>query len=266
MRVETGDGWELRCGDCLDEVDGLPSIGEVDHVITDPPYEAEAHTLQRRQVRGTKSSRSGDEQRIRTEPIPFAAITEDVRTGVGAAIGAAARRWALVFCQVEAINAWRTALDPLIYKRACLWLKPDGCPQWSGDRPGQGYETIVATHAKGRSRWNGGGKLGQYRFEVGKTARRISHHPTMKPMLLMESLVRDFTDPGDLVCDPFAGSATTGVACIRLGRRFIGWEKDPEFFATAVKRLRGAAPQGDLFEPTIPRVKPKLLTLPGMDS
>jgi site-specific DNA-methyltransferase (adenine-specific) len=64
----------------------------------------------------------------------------------------------------------------------------------------------------------------------------------------MESLVRDFTDPGELVCDPFAGSGTTGVACLRLGRRFVGWEKDERYFRVAVKRLTAAREQLRLFE------------------
>ena len=64
----------------------------------------------------------------------------------------------------------------------------------------------------------------------------------------MEQLVRDFTDPDDLICDPFMGSGTTGVACIRLGRRFIGWEKDPDYFDIAVKRIRGTKEQLGLFK------------------
>ena len=63
---------------------------------------------------------------------------------------------------------------------------------------------------------------------------------------IMESLVRDFTDPGDLILDPFAGSGTTGVAAIRLGRRFIGWEKDPKYHAIALKRLTAAKEQLEL--------------------
>jgi DNA modification methylase len=69
---------------------------------------------------------------------------------------------------------------------------------------------------------------------------------TEKPLPLMESLVRDFTDPGDLILDPFAGSGTTGVAAIRLGRRFIGWEKDPKYHTIAVKRLTAAREQREL--------------------
>jgi site-specific DNA-methyltransferase (adenine-specific) len=77
----------------------------------------------------------------------------------------------------------------------------------------------------------------------------------------MEALVSDFTDPGELVCDPFAGSGTTGVACIRLGRRFIGWERDPKYFAVAVKRLRAAREQLGLFErPAVEKFKQPSLT------
>jgi DNA modification methylase len=64
----------------------------------------------------------------------------------------------------------------------------------------------------------------------------------------MLALVSDFTDPGELVCDPFAGSCTTGVACIQMGRRFVGWEKDPRYFAIGVKRLRAAREQLGLWD------------------
>ena len=53
----------------------------------------------------------------------------------------------------------------------------------------------------------------------------------------MLELVELFTDPGDIVLDPFCGSGTTGVACIRLGRRFIGIEKDAKYAAVAQERL-----------------------------
>ena len=53
----------------------------------------------------------------------------------------------------------------------------------------------------------------------------------------MLELVELFTDPGDLVLDPFCGSGTTGVACLRLGRRFIGIEKDAKYAAIARERL-----------------------------
>jgi len=62
-------------------------------------------------------------------------------------------------------------------------------------------------------------------------------HPTQKPLWLMEKLVRIHTREGDMVLDPFMGSGTTGLACLRLNREFIGIEIDKEFFELAKKRL-----------------------------
>lgn len=74
-----------------------------------------------------------------------------------------------------------------------------------------------------------------------------STHPTQKPLELLAYLVKTYTNPGDLVIDPFAGSGTTGHACIELGRRFTGCEIDPNYHAIAIKRLEAAAAQGRMF-------------------
>jgi site-specific DNA-methyltransferase (adenine-specific) len=62
-------------------------------------------------------------------------------------------------------------------------------------------------------------------------------HPTQKPVALMEYLIRTYTNEGELVLDNTMGSGTTGVACLNTGRRFIGIEKDPGYFATARDRI-----------------------------
>lgn len=62
-------------------------------------------------------------------------------------------------------------------------------------------------------------------------------HPTQKPVGLMEYLVKTYTNEGETVLDNAMGSGTTGVACKRLGRKFLGIEKDPEHFDTALGRL-----------------------------
>ncbi len=134
MTIESGRGWTMYLGDCLEI---MATLDKVDHVITDPPYEAEAHTKARR------------------------SLVDGGKHGV-----------------------WTHSLD----------------------------------HAHG-----GAGK---------------NEHPTTKPLDLMLDLVRDFTDPGETILDAFAGSGTTGVAALRLGRRFIGIEKDPRYFALACERLR----------------------------
>lgn len=244
--VERGDGWEMWLGDCLEVMPGLTSV---DHVITDPPYEAEAHTLQRRVAVGQKAGgkargkRAGWNvaDRVVSAPLDFPAITTSEREDSASEIGRLTKGWALVFCQAEAVSMWRDSLTSagLSYRRACVWIKPDAQPQLSGDRPGMGYESIVCAHAPGRSTWFGGGRVGVFTHcKNDHTLGSTGCHPTHKPRPLMIELVGLFTSEGSRVLDPFAGSGTTGVACLRLGRRFIGIEKDPRYFALAVERLR----------------------------
>jgi len=73
-------------------------------------------------------------------------------------------------------------------------------------------------------------------------------HPTQKPLSLMIWLIEKYTTPGDTILDPFMGSGTTGVACIKTGRNFIGIEIDPAYHAIATRRIEDAAAQPMLFE------------------
>ena len=229
--------WTLHVGDCFSELPKVPDRS-VDLVITDPPYEPETHTSERR------VARAGG--KLEVEPIAFPPITEAERHESSRQMARLARRWILVFCQIEGAMKWRAALEAAgaVYKRTCIWVKPDGKPQYSGDRPGTGYEGIVACHAPGRSRWNGGGAHGVYNVSRGNDPR--TGHQTQKPLALMETLVRLFSDRGQLILDPFAGSGTTGVAAVRLGRRFLGWERDIRYAEGARRRLAVAREQLEL--------------------
>ena len=71
-------------------------------------------------------------------------------------------------------------------------------------------------------------------------------HPCPKPIGQVVWLVNRISFEGETVCDPFMGSGTTGIACIRTGRNFIGIEKDPAHFATAVERIKRELAQGVL--------------------
>jgi site-specific DNA-methyltransferase (adenine-specific) len=156
-----------------------------------------------------------------------------------------AKRWTIAFCQAEAVADWRDTMigAGLSWRRSCVWVKPDGMPQLTGDRPGMGYESLACAHAPGRSRWNGGGRTGVFYAMKNRSERTgtdwdvVSGHPTIKPLDLMMELVALFTDPGETILDPFAGSGTTGVAALRLGRNFIGCESDPKYHAMASERL-----------------------------
>jgi DNA modification methylase len=239
MRWEVlADGVTLYLGDCREV---LPRLGKVDVVVTDPPYEAEAHTLQRRCSRGWE---------LAVEPLPFAQLTTELRNGVAGWAAANCRGWLLAFCQAEGVNLWADALTRAgaTYKRSMVWIKPDGMPQFSGDRPGMGYESIVAGWCgRGKSRWNGGGRHGVFTYNKGFGGGGAAPHPTTKPVALMRDLVALFTEGRAVVVDPFMGSGTTGVAAVQLGRGFIGIERDPKFFDVACERIAAAVKQPDMF-------------------
>jgi hypothetical protein len=72
-------------------------------------------------------------------------------------------------------------------------------------------------------------------------------HPTVKSTDLLSWLIRLISAPGDTILDPFAGSGTTGLACLNTGRHFIGIESDPAYHAIAQRRLDAASNQTPLF-------------------
>lgn len=80
------------------------------------------------------------------------------------------------------------------------------------------------------SRWKDG--IGEERMPIN-----TNHHPTVKPLSLMEYLVKLITPPNGIVLDPFMGSGTTGLAAKNLSFRFVGIERDEEYFKIAEKRI-----------------------------
>lgn len=76
-------------------------------------------------------------------------------------------------------------------------------------------------------------------LRISNAARKGKQHPTQKPVELMEYLIRTYSNEGETVLDNCMGSGTTGVACMNTGRRFIGIEKDEEYFVIAKKRILG---------------------------
>jgi site-specific DNA-methyltransferase (adenine-specific) len=92
---------------------------------------------------------------------------------------------------------------------------------------------------------NGSGRkceCGDDRVTV-KLPRQPNHHPTVKPLSLMQWLVRLVARPGDVVLDPFTGSGTTGVACIEEGREFVGIERELDYVEISRRRLEAASAQ-----------------------
>lgn len=83
--------------------------------------------------------------------------------------------------------------------------------------------------------------------------RDESKHPTEKPVELMELWIGNSSQKEDTILDPFMGSGTTGVACVNLGRKFIGIELDPDYFEIACKRISEAYKQPRLFADPPPK-------------
>lgn len=208
----------LYCGDCRAL---LPLDVTVDHVITDPPYDAKTHAGARRHMNAAP---------LGIDFAPLADVDEIVPLLLGAS-----RRWIVCFCSLEMLGDYaRAAGDRWI--RAGFWRRVGGAPQFTGDRPAPPGEGIALMHRAKRLAWNGGGHHAYWeRPNVKQASERV--HPTQKPLALILDLVEQFTDRGDLVLDPFAGSGTTGVACKMLGRRAILIEQDAAYCAAAARRL-----------------------------
>lgn len=241
-------GVTIYHGDCREV---LPSLGQVDHVITDPPYSEHVHAKSRRggadgvPLNGAGKCSASSFSRIKE--FGFDAMTEALRIEVARNVHHLVRRWVLVFSDVESSHLWleRMTQTGLDYCRTGAWVKVGATPQFTGDRPAAGFETVTICHPKGRKRWNGGGShaLWSYPIVLNRGGNDPRLHTTQKPEPLMCELVSMFTDPGETILDPFMGSGTTLVAAKRLSRKAIGIEREEKYCEIAAKRLaQGALP------------------------
>ena len=241
----------LYLGDCREV---LPAIDVVpDHVITDPPFATETHE-------GARSMRDKGEGEI----IPYAPVTPgDIRAVLGGV--ARPKRWCVATMDYRHVLGMEVQPpEGLRFVRFGVWSKREtGAPQITGDRPAMGWEAIAILHADvpGRMKWNGGGKDAVYEHAIAR-----GDIPEEKPLGLIAEFVRDFTDEGDLILDPWCGHFTTGRAAKDLGRRAIGIEIDERRIEHAARRMaqeslfsaaRAPSPtQVALFDaPKMPRAK-----------
>ena len=245
--------WGLHLGESLPWLESLPDQC-LDHLITDPPYSAHVHANARSHVRKEPlpDKKTGilypARKRMgisRGVDFGFSSLDPTTIGPLSAQFARLTRRWVMVFSDVESCHLWRLGLEAagLDYVRTLCWHKLGGAPSFTGDRPAAAFETITLAHKPKKKRWNGGGKQGFYNtaIELNRGGVETRFHTTAKPAGLMVELLADFTDAGELVGDPFAGSATTGAAALRLGRRFLGCERDATIHAQAVERLEAEA-------------------------
>ena len=214
----------LYHGDCREVLAGMDARS-VDAVITDPPYSARTH--------GMAKTNRGKGHGVKA--VEFASLSQEELSTLLAECGRVTRRWLIATLDYNhAFKLDETPPNGLRALRVGVWVKPNPMPQISADRPGQGWEAIAFMHrADEKPTWHGGGRAGVWTFPVAQN----QGHPTAKPLAMVRDWVRLFTNPGDTVLDPFAGSGTTLRAAVDEGRKAIGVELEERYCEVIAKRL-----------------------------
>ena len=223
-RVEHIGGATLYLGDCRTI---LPALSGVDVVVTDPPYGV--------QFAGSSTKWS------QADGIGYASYS-DTRDNVREIIIPAIRA-AVSIARAAVITPGLASMFLYDEPRAVGWIYyPSGANSgpW-GFVCGQ----PIFYYGKDPYRAKQLGRLPNCFASV--EAAEANGHPCPKPIRQMEWLTHRGSLAGDLVLDPFMGSGTTGVACARLGRKFIGIEIEPKYFDIACRRIEQAYRQRDLF-------------------
>ena len=209
--------FRLIHGECLAEMAKLPA-GSVDMILADIPYGAVN--------RKSSGLRNLDKGKADICGIDLHAMVVH--------IDSLTRGSAYVFCGTEQVSIIRAAMVSAgMSTRLGIWEKTNPSPM-NGDRM---WLSSVECCVFGR-------KAGAIFTEHCASAvwrhpcARGKLHPTMKPVGLMERLIKASSREGDTVLDFCMGSGTTGVACKNTGRRFIGIEMDKTYFDIAVNRIK----------------------------
>lgn len=212
-------------GSCFDHV-GEFMAGDV--MIVDPPFSSHVHS---------KAVSHSPGRGYRSRNFGFDCLSDSLRDYI-ASLAAAVLRWSVIHTDTEGLSAWKLSLEKAgaEYIRAAPWCR-FSMPQMSGDRPPQGHEMLIFAYGrgKGRKHWNGPGNFTHFEQLC---MRGENKHKAEKPLDLALTLVDWFSDVGELVIDPCAGSFTTGLACNLLGRNFFGTELDYEWANVGATRIQ----------------------------
>jgi DNA modification methylase len=203
------EGIELYLGDCREI---LPTLGKVDAVVTDPPYGIGEHGGKERLPSNRKSIRvfeniGWDKQR------PERAIFDLILAASDSQI-------------IWGANYFSDYLPP-----SMGWL------YWDKRMGGDFSDGELAY----TSQWKALKSFSHYNKMQGRL------HPAEKPVELLKWCIEQLPDEASLILDPFMGSGTTGVAAVKLGRKFIGIEIEPKYFDMACLRVSDALKQPDMF-------------------
>jgi site-specific DNA-methyltransferase (adenine-specific) len=221
-------------GDSREIMPTLPDAS-VAAVLTDPPYSDHTHNSARTNKR-TKTGNGSAQRALSGGQTTFGSISLENLTVAFTECGRITKGWVVstLDTQHSAHFTIGHEVPGLRLLRTGVWVKTNPMPSISGDRPGQGWEAIAYFHRNDtKPKWNGGGRAGNW---VLPTVQKAGH-PTSKPVEMVGDWVRLFTNPGDTVFDPFAGSGTTLRAAVDNGRKAIGVEIDEAYCELIAKRL-----------------------------
>jgi site-specific DNA-methyltransferase (adenine-specific) len=213
-------------GDCLDIMPTLEDKS-VDMILTDPPYGMKYQSARRTAT--PQFDKIENDDTVDWLPVLLKECWRVLKDD----------SHVYMFCNDYAISDFRRAFELAGFKakRTLVWVKNN---HTSGDLHGDyGNKTEFIVYAqKGRRLLRGGRDTNVLSFN------RVSHlqHPTQKPVDLCEYLIGKSSNEGDTVLDPFAGSGTTGVACLNTGRKFILIEKDASYCEIIKNRIENHQP------------------------
>jgi modification methylase len=249
---------QVIVGDCLDELARLPPCS-VDLVFADPPYNLQLESALSRPDQSLVDAVDEDWDK-------FASFSD--YDGFTRAWLAAVRRImkpeATLFVIGSYHNIFRVGAilqdQGFWILNDIVWRKANPMPNFRGRRFTNAHETLIwAAKAAGAKNYRfnyealkAGNEDCQVRsdwfFPICTGAERLKDasgrkiHPTQKPEALLGRILLAATNPGDVVLDPFFGSGTTGAAARRLGRNFIGVEREPAYAAAARTRIAAIEP------------------------
>lgn len=232
MREEIIGDCRLILGDCRDV---LPTLGKVDAVVTDPPYAIPTIV-----ATGRETVRSiGDLSIVETA---FRVYFD---------------QWSELIGDKGRIFTFCDGTSYPVMFRCSFGRFSSALLVWDKGQIGMGrefrksHELILHSWKKGTPIFSDGvGRADIIKCKPVESGYRT--HPAEKPVALLLDLIRVC---GDTVLDPFMGSASTGVACVLAGKKFIGCEIEPKFFDIACRRIEDAYKQPRLFE--APKPKPE---------
>jgi modification methylase len=244
-------------GDCVEELDRLPAAS-VDLIFADPPYNLQLNNELFRPDNSRVDAVDDEWDKFAS----FAAYDEFTRAWLSACRRVLKPTGCLwVIGSYHNIFRVGAALQDLGFwvLNDVIWRKTNPMPNFRGRRFTNAHETLIwaSTGAKARYVFNYDAMKAlndelqmrsDWLFPICSGAERLKQdcgrktHPTQKPEALLHRIILASSEPGDVVLDPFLGSGTTAVMAKRLGRRFIGIEREKAYADAAEARLAALAP------------------------